>query len=66
MKILPALAPGPEWHLTDRCEVVDHLAQHLQLFSDGGQLFGICSQVVTVATSSFAAEIKKKFGLLPG
>jgi hypothetical protein len=53
-EILPAFASSAEWHLADWRQVVDNLAQHFQLFSDGGQFLRVCGQVVAVTPSGFS------------
>ena len=55
--LLPRLAPGVERHLAGRREVVDHLAQLVQLLPDGGQFLRIRGQVVAVAPPRFATGI---------
>jgi hypothetical protein len=53
-EILPAFASSAEWHLADWRQIVDDLAQHFQLFSDGGQFLRVRGQVVAVTSSGFS------------
>ena len=56
--LLSTFATGSKRLFTDRCQVVNDLAQLIQFFADGRQLFGVGCQVVAVTTSSFTTVIK--------
>ena len=60
-EILPAFTSCAEGHLADWRQVVDDLAQHLQLLSDRGQFLRVRGQVVAVTSSGFATARKKEF-----
>ena len=59
-EILPAFTSSAEGHLADGGQVVDDLAQHLQLLSDGGQLLRVRGQVVAITTPGFATARKQE------